>query len=118
MATIKSRINGYGCPQCRKHVVDFQPHDDKAISRQKYSNSYTKKIRGEKSIFLEFLSMIFILFKGLISIIISAVKLGDVKFKREKISLTYLYIRMKVVNFFGRLHGHINIYRKIIPAYC
>ena len=53
MATIKSRINGYGCPQCRKDVVDFQPHDDKAISRQKYNTSYTKKIRGEKSVFLE-----------------------------------------------------------------
>ena len=53
MATINSRIKGNVCPLCRKDVDNFQLYDDKTISQQKYSNSYTKKIRGEKSVFLE-----------------------------------------------------------------
>jgi hypothetical protein len=53
MATIKYRINGSGCPLCGKDVEKFLPHDDKTISRKKFSNSYTKKIKRKQSIFLE-----------------------------------------------------------------
>ena len=53
MATIKYRINGNGCPQCRQDVDNFHLHDGKTISGQKYSKNYTKKIRGEESVFSE-----------------------------------------------------------------
>ena len=53
IATIKSRIDGSGCPLCTKDAEKFLTHDDKTNSREKFSNSYTKKIKREQSIFLE-----------------------------------------------------------------
>ncbi len=52
-ATIKFRIKGNRCPLCRKDVKEILPHDDKTISRKKFSTSYTKKILRRQSIFLE-----------------------------------------------------------------
>ena len=57
IATIKSRIDGSGCPLCTKDAEKFLTHDDKTNSREKFSNSYTKKIKREQSIFLEFDSL-------------------------------------------------------------
>ena len=52
-ATIKSRVKGSGCPLCKKDTQRSIPQDDKTISREKFSNNYTKKIKRKQSIFLE-----------------------------------------------------------------
>ena len=53
MATIKSRIDGSGCPLCGKDVEKFLTHDAKSISRKKFSNIYNKENKRDQSIFLE-----------------------------------------------------------------
>ena len=53
IATIKSRIDGSGCPLCTKDAEKILTHDDKTISRKTFSTSYTKKNLRKQSIFFE-----------------------------------------------------------------